>query len=275
MKQGKEGEGFEKFVQEMKLRGFSPRTRSSYIASVKGFLRSAGKGPRAVTAADVRKHLAALADSGKSASTLNTVYSALKFYFGSVLKRKFFVSIPRSKTPKKLPVALSKQEVRLLLGAIANAKHKLMLGVMYSAGLRVSEVVNMRVGDLGFDTGFITVRGGKGGKDRVTLFSEKVMAPLKKYIAKKSANDFVFESARGGKLTERSVQKVFANALAATGIKKQAHCHSLRHSFATHLLEAGTNIRYIQELLGHARLETTQVYTKVAQPALAAIQSPL
>ncbi|MBI1961407.1 MAG: site-specific integrase [Parcubacteria group bacterium] len=275
MKQSKGGEGFEKFVQEMKLRGFSPRTQSSYITSVRGFLRAAAKGPRATTTADVRKYLEALADAGKSASTLNTVYSALKFYFGSVLKRRFFVSIPRAKASKKLPVVLSKQEVRLLLGAIKNAKHKLLLGMMYSAGLRVSEAVNLKVGDLDFDNQAVAVRGGKGGKDRVTLFSEKVSAPLARYVAKKDARDFVFASSRGGRLTERSVQKVFAQALKDSGIKKQASCHSLRHSFATHLLEAGTDIRYIQELLGHARLTTTQVYTKVARSALAAIQSPL
>lgn len=275
MKQSKGGEGFEKFVQEMKLRGFSPMTQSSYITNVKGFLRSAGKGPRATTTADVRKYLEALADAGKSASTLNTVYSALKFYFGSVLKRRFFVSIPRAKSSKKLPVVLSKQEVRLLLGTIKSAKHKLLLGMMYSAGLRVSEAVNLKVGDLDFDNQAVMVRGGKGGKDRVTLFSEKVSAPLARYVAKKDARDFVFESSRGGKLTERSAQKIFAHALKDSGIKKQASCHSLRHSFATHLLENGTDIRYIQELLGHARLTTTQVYTKVARSALAAIQSPL
>ncbi|OJI06267.1 hypothetical protein BK004_04720 [bacterium CG10_46_32] len=275
MKQSKEDAGFEKFMQEMKLRGFSRRTISSYITSVKGFLRFADKGPKSITTADVRTYLEALADAGKSASTLNTVYSALKFYFGSVLKRRFFISIPRSKSAKKLPIVLSKGEVKALLGAIKNVKHKLLLGVMYSAGLRVSEVVHLKVGDLDFDMGLITVRAGKGSKDRVTLFSEKVMVPLRKYVATKDARHFVFESNRGGKLTERSVQKMFADALCEAGIKKQATCHSLRHSFATHLLEAGTDIRYIQELLGHARLGTTQIYTKVAGTALRAIKSPL
>lgn len=266
---------FERLMQEMKLRKFSPRTMSSYITGVKSFLEWINKSPKSVNSSDVRAYLEKLVDEGKSGSTINTAYSALKFYFGTVLKRKFFVAIPRAKASKKLPVVLSKQEIKQLFFPIKNAKHKLLLGFMYSTGLRVSELTNLKVRDLDFDEKLVTVRAGKGDKDRMTILSDKIIPVLKKFTSKKQGDDFVFANNRGGKLTERSAQKVFFAALKLSGIKKQATCHSLRHSFATHLLENGTDIRYIQELLGHKRLETTQIYTHLTNPALKRVKSPL
>jgi site-specific recombinase XerD len=217
-----------------------------------------------------------LADKNFSASTLNTAYSALKFYFEKILYRRFFMNIPRAKRPKKLPETLTKEEVRKILGVIQNVKHKLLLGLMYSSGLRVSEIVNCRVKDLDFENRLLKVRQAKGAKDRITILSEKVAGVLVKYVKNKNLDDYIFESKWSKGLTERSVQKIFTEALIKkSGIKKSASCHSLRHSFATHLLEAGTSIRYIQELLGHKRLETTQIYTKVARNNLQNIKSPL
>jgi len=135
---------------------------------------------------------------------------------------------------------------------------------MYASGLRVSEIIKLKVKDLDFDNNVLWVRFGKGKKDRQTLMPKNISKILKKYINKKSLNSFVFESNRGGCLSERSIQKIFSQALKKSKIKKQATCHSLRHSFATHLLEQGVDIRYIQNLLGHKRLETTQVYTQIS-----------
>ena len=149
-----------------------------------------------------------------------------------------------------------------------------MIAVGYSAGLRVSEVVNLKVHDLNIEALTIHVKKGKGKKDRITILSNKLQNELRNLIAGKSSADYLFESNRGGKLTTASLQKVFKRSLNKAKIKKQATFHSLRHSFATHLLENGTDIRYIQELLGHANIRTTQIYTKVTSPNLKKIQSP-
>jgi integrase/recombinase XerD len=261
--------------QEMKLRKFSPRTIDAYLHYIISVLKYANKSPKEINTQDIRDFLEKMADEGRSASTLNTAYNALKFYFEKILKRKFFLSIPRSKQAKQLPACLTKEEVSAILKTVLNVKHKLILAVLYSSGLRVSEVTQIKVRDLNFENRLLAVRGAKGNKDRMTILSEKVADILKKYIINKTADDLLFAANDGGKLTERTVQKIFTDALLNSGLQKTASCHTLRHSFATHLLEAGTDIRYIQTLLGHARLETTQIYTKVAGTALQRIISPL
>jgi len=266
---------FVTFRQEMSLRGFSRSTIGSYIYYVSDFLRFVKKSPKEVNSSDIKAYLEKLIKEGKSGSTINSAYSALYFYFGKVLRRKFFVNIPRSKKEKKLPVVLTKEEVLQILGAVKNVKHKLILALMYSSGLRVSEVVNLKVCDLDLESKLLTVRQSKGKKDRTTIISDKVADVLKKYLANKEAHQLVFQSERGDKLTTRTAQAIFHEALKKTGIKKNATCHSLRHSFATHLLESGTDIRYIQELLGHNSVQTTQIYTKVTNYGLKNIKSPL
>lgn len=264
-----------KLKQEMKLRGFSAKTVKAYLYYITDVLELANKNPKEICTDDIRNYLEKLADNGRSAATLNSAYSALKFYFEKILRRKFFVNIPRAKISKKLPEVFTKDEIKMIFAAIQNVKHKLLLGLIYSSGLRVSEAVNLKVGDLNFQAKMLKVRQGKGGKDRMTIMAEKMAGVLEKYVRNKKYDDYVFESERGGKLTERSAQKVFLTALRLSGVKKKASCHSLRHSFATHLLESGVDIRYIQELLGHKRLETTQVYTKVALGRLSEIDNPL
>lgn len=150
-----------------------------------------------------------------------------------------------------------------------------MVAIAYSGGLRVSEIVNLKVNDLDLPELMIHLKGAKGNKDRITILPEKLIKDIQNLVSSKSYNDYVFSSERGGKLTERTAQKVFENALKKSGIKKEATFHSLRHSFATHLLENGVDIRYVQELLGHANIRTTQIYTKVTNPALKKIKSPL
>lgn len=264
-----------KLCQEMKLRNFSQKTIKSYLYYITSFLQKASKGPRAVDGQDIKMYLEGLANSGRSASTINIAYSALLFYFVKILRRRFFINIPRAKKRPKLPRVFSKDEVKRILASINNVKHKLMLGLMYSSGLRVSEVVRVRVGDLDFSRKLLYVRQGKGAKDRVTIIAKKIAGVLKRYVKNRQTDESVFASRRGGRLSERTVQKVFALALKRTGMNKGGSCHSLRHSFAIHLLESGTDIRYIQELLGHSQLTTTQVYTKVADNNLQRIKSPL
>lgn len=266
---------FVTLLQEMSLRGFSQSTVQSYLYYVEDFIRFIKKSPKEVNSSDIKTYLEKIIKEGKASSTLNTAYSALQFYFEKVLRRKFFVNIPRIKKAKRLPVVLTKEEVLEILGAVKNVKHKLILALMYSSGLRVSEVVDLKVYDLDLGSCLLTVRQSKGNKDRTTVISEKVADVLKKYLASKDGKDLVFASDYGRGLTTRTVQSIFHDALSKTDIKKDATCHSLRHSFATHLLELGTDIRYIQELLGHSSVQTTQIYTKVTNYGLKNIKSPL
>jgi len=180
-------------------------------------------------------------------------------------------------------VVLSRQEISRVFGVVSNRKHRLLLALAYGAGLRVSEVVALRVRDLSFDEGLINVRGGKGMKDRITVFPACLVAEMREFVCGRAADAYVFESNRKGggaaggsrRLTSRSAQKIFSLALARAGVAKAATFHSLRHSFATHLLEDGVNLRYVQELLGHRSIKTTQLYTQMTRVGFERISSPL
>ena len=263
--------------RELKIRGFSPKTVKAYLYYNTALLKFKNKSPKNINTDDIKEYLLYLKNKNLANATLDVAINAVKFYYTQILKRKFFVNkkIVRAKKEKRLPEIFTKDEIKKILKTIQNVKHRLTLALMYSSGLRVSEVTNVRVGDLDFENNILKVKLAKGAKDRITILSEKISCALNKYVNNKELEDFVFENARGGKLSERSVQKFFMQALQRSKIKKKASCHSLRHSFATHLLESGTDIRYIQELLGHKRLETTQIYTKVANNRIENIKDPL
>lgn len=185
------------------------------------------------------------------------------------------INLKFAKRTKRLPIVLSRQEIKEIIDSIKNLKHKLIISLAYGAGLRISEVVNLKVKDINLEELTIHLKNAKGKKDRITIFPEKIKNDLQNLIADKNLGDYLFESERGGKLTERTAQKVFENALRITRVKKDATFHSLRHSFATHLLENGVDVRYVQELLGHQNIRTTQIYTQVTNPKLKNIKSPL
>lgn len=265
-----------KLEQEMKLRGFSKNTVHSYLHYITEILRIANKGPKHITTDDVRNYLEKLADGGSSASTINCAYSALKFYFEKILHRKFFVNIPRAKKDKKLPIVLSKQEVRMMIDVINNPKHKCILSLLYGSGLRISEVVKIKIQDIDCQRKMLRIRQSKGQKDRDTILPEKLIDTLNGQKNIKGSNDYLFTSwDNKSPISVMSVNKVVKQAAEKAGIEKNISAHSLRHSFATHLLEDGVSIRYIQELLGHKRLETTQIYTKVTNSNIQKIKSPL
>jgi len=193
-----------------------------------------------------------------------------------------FTDISRPRPEHKLPQVLSRDEILQIVRTIQNPKHRLMIELLYAAGLRVSEVVNVLVQDVNLDELTVFVRAPrparesiKSNKDRITIFSESLRDALRRQMDRKQAGDWLFPSRRGGRLSTRTVQQVFKRAVKESGVQKEVSCRDLRHSFATHLLESGTDIRYIQELLGHKRLETTEVYTHVANPARLKIRSPL
>lgn len=262
--------------RELKIRGFSRRTIDSYLTYNRLFLDFSQKSPKEITNNDIKIYLESLKDKGCANSTLNVALNALKFYYKGILKRRFFFDIKGAKKTDYLPVILSKEEIERMLSATTNPKHHFLISLLYSAGLRVSEAVTIKMCDFDLDRKLITVRKGKGQKDRCTLLSEKLVPILKKQLALKMPNDYLFTGAGGnGHLTSASAEKIVRKAVETAGIIKNVSCHSLRHSFATHLLECGTSIRYIQELLGHSKIETTQIYTKVANNNLQTIKSPL
>jgi len=213
---------------------------------------------------------------GLSASYQNQLVNSIKFYYEKVLGRqKEYYNLPRAKKPQKLPTVLSEEEVTTLLEQPENLKHKCILFLIYSAGLRISEAVNMKVVDIDSKRNLIVIRGAKGKKDRTTLLSQKLLIMLREYYRIYKPKEYLFEGETGGQYSVTTIQKVFNKALKASGIRKGATVHSLRHSFATHLLERGTDLRYIQELLGHESSKTTERYTHITKKGMDNVVSPL
>lgn len=263
--------------RELKIRGFSRKTIKAYLHYNIKFLNFARKSPKEIANEDVKRYLEYLANKQVSNATLNLAINALKFYYTQILKRRFFFDIKHPKKEKRLPVVLTKEEIRKMLEVTKNLKHKLLMEIMYASGLRVSEVVKLEIKNIDLVEGIIRVNLGKGKKDRQTILSKRAIEDLKNFLeTKKDNNRYLFTGTQNkGHLSTRSAQKIVLQAAKLAGIKKNVSCHSLRHSFATHLLEKGVDIRYIQKLLGHKRLETTQIYTQVSTQKLKEIGSPL
>ncbi|MBN2459635.1 tyrosine-type recombinase/integrase [Candidatus Woesearchaeota archaeon] len=266
--------------KELVRRHYSPKTVDSYVFCVRKFLlwckaNDKDKEPRRITKQDIKDYLAWLCEKGVAASTLNLHQQALKFALLSVLNKKFFVNLPFSKVPAKLPEVLTQEEVVKLFKAIDNPKHSLIVRLMYSSGLRVSELVRLRVRDLELEKGFGWVRKGKGAKDRVFLLASGIKQELSEFIQNNGlgAQDWVFRG-RFGHLTTRTVYEVVKQASVKAGLSKRVHPHTLRHSFATHLIENGYDVIRVQSLLGHNSVDTTMVYVHMASPELLGVASP-
>ena len=211
-----------------------------------------------------------------STSYQNQAINAIKFYYERVLggQRKTYF-IDRPKKEKTLPVVLSEEEILLILRSVSNLKHKAILMVIYSAGLRISECINLKIKDIDSNRMQIRVEQSKGKKDRYTLLSTKTLLILRDYFKEYRPKEYLFEGQDGGCYSTRSIQNIFRDAVEKTKIKKKVSVHSLRHSFATHLLENGTNLRYIQSLLGHSNSKTTEIYTHVTTKGFEQLKSPL
>jgi len=263
---------------ELKLRNYSQKTIKSYLSCLKEYFNflSFDKAVKDLRSSEkVKKFLLIKQDKGRSGQTVNLYLNAIKFFYRDILKSAEKIDLKFSKTSKKLPIVLSRNEIGTILNQIKNQKHNLMIALAYGAGLRISEIINLRVQDIDFEQLTIHLKEAKGKKDRITVLPEKLKSDLLNLTAGKGGKNYVFESNRGGKLKVRSVQKIFENGLKLAKINKPATFHSLRHSFATHLLENGVDVRYVQELLGHANIRTTQIYTKVTNPSIKNIKSPL
>lgn len=265
----------QKLQQEMRISGYSPRTIKSYTFATKKIYKYFKKPLNQITESEFKKYLKKLSEKKYSPYTLNQYHATMKYVIEQVYHQRFVYRFPYAKRHKKLPVVLSRKEIRKIIKSIINRKHKLMISLAYGAGLRVSEVVSLQVRDVNLDELTLHLKDSKGKKDRITVFPERIKTDIQILIVGKKPQDYVFESERGGRLSTRTAQKIFSNILRNLKITKKATFHSLRHSFATHLLENGVDVRYVQELLGHANIRTTQVYTKVTNPRLKNIKSPL
>jgi len=262
---------------ELRSRKYSPRTQRAYVYYNRLICHTLQKTPEELRPDDVTQFLADMEKNREySASALNLAISGIKFFFRNVLKDDGISEQHRPRHDGRLPVVLSKEEISKILGMEKNPKHRLLLMLVYSSGLRVSEVVALKREHIDLSRKVIYVRLGKGRKDRSTLLSEKAAHFLEEYFAFYGIEKWLFPGQPSSRhLSIRSAQYIFDKALRHTGIPKKISIHSLRHTFATHLLESGTDIRYIQTLLGHANLRTTERYTHVAKRNVLSIKSPL
>lgn len=260
---------------ELKLRGFTQATYKTYIDNNQRFLNFIKKTPEDINEEDIKLYLAHLiSERQQKPASVNLTLSALKFFYKEILNKDLFNKIKPPKSEKKIPTVLTKDEMKQLLDAIKNDKHKLLVELLYSSGLRVSECVKMKVDDLNLKEKMGKVISGKGKKDRYIILSNNLIEHLNKYLKVKEESEYLFPSDKKH-ISVRMAQKIVKKAAKNAGIKKRVFCHALRSSFATHLLESGVDIRYIQQLLGHSNLSTTELYTRVSTKELKKIKSPL
>lgn len=269
---------FDRYIETLKLKSYSPNTIKTYANELISFLTMFSQyNPREISTDLIRRYLVYCAvDLGLSEFTINSRMNAIKFYFEQVLHHdRMFYDIPRPKKPIILPKVLSVNEVRQIIGLTKNFKHQMILKSIYGMGLRVSEVVNLKIEDLDSGTMLVHIRAAKGKKDRIVILPETLLEELRDYYLEYKPKDFLFENRYGGQLSTRSIQAIFKNSLALSKSRKRVGVHSLRHSFATHLLENGTDVTLIQQLLGHNSIKTTLTYTHVSRKSIQKIQSPL
>jgi len=269
---------YDQMKMDLELKNFSPKTITCYLTCMVKFVRHYGQSPVEMGEEEIRKYLHHLIhEKEASQSFINQAYSAIKFFYEVTLGRPWNATrIPRSKIRKKLPVVLSMHEVQSLLSSVANLKHLAILITIYSAGLRLAEATHLKVSDIDSERMTILVRQGKGNKDRYTVLGQKNLELLRQYYKTYRPVEWLFPSKDPAQpLSGSSVQKVFKNALRRAGIKKKASVHTLRHSFATHLLESGTDLYHIQRLLGHTTAKTTSVYLHITGRDIAKVKSPI
>lgn len=259
--------------EECRLRGFSVQTIKAYTFYIGRFLKWLSEADRQMSSDSAREYLLELSEKGYDVSTIRLARASIGFLFEILGKRERLARVPSPKRKRKLPCVLSGQDVRRMISLVANPKHRLLLGLLYGSGLRVSEVTFLKRSDIDCERDVVYIRQSKGKKDRWTILSQRVKEELLSYLCRTGfKTEYLFEG-RNGKYTIKSVQKVVDRAGRAIG--KKVTPHMLRHSFATHLVESGVDIRIVQKLLGHSRIDTTAVYTHVARKDFLKIKSPL
>jgi len=267
----------DEYIALLETKRYSINTAKTYITQFTDFINHfPGKPLREIDELDIRAYSRHLVQEGKSASLQNQAINAIKFYFEQVLNMpQRFYEIERPRKEQSLPDVLSTEEVASMITRTENVKHKAILVTLYSCGLRLSELLDLKLTDLKRDRNLVLVRQGKGKKDRNTVLGKKTIAILDSYIEQYHPKEYVFEGQDGGRYSVKSVQNVVQQSAARAGIKEKVSPHTLRHSFATHSLEAGTDLRYIQTALGHSSPKTTEIYAHVSTKSLSGIVSPL
>jgi len=272
-----------RLIEDMAIRRLGPKTQHDYIRHVKRFADFLGRSADKATAEDVHRYQLWLASIGATVPTVNVSATALRFFFKITLKRSDLADeIVSAREPRRLPVVLSPEEVGRLLTSATNIKHKAVLSLAYATGLRASEVVSLKLTDIDRERMVIRVEQGKGKKDRYVMLSPNLLQLLRHWwrAARKKGwmypgQPWLFPGYRGRHMSARQLHRLASKAAARAGITKRVGVHTLRHSFATHLLEQKTDIRVIQVLLGHKKLDTTALYTRVAIRAIGDVTSPL
>jgi len=269
------GEFLKRLEVELKISKNSKYTIRNYIRANEALLNFTNKRPEEIQIEDVKAYQAEKL-SDKSSKSIVLFLSAIRYAYSNILKKDPTLGIKRPKKENKLPTVLTKEEVLKLLYVIKNKKSKLMVSLIYALGLRVGELINLKVSDLDFNEKIGYIRQSKGNKDRKVIIPDSLYQELKDQAkAQKEAGEEYLFTGSNGKLSDRNIQKIVRLAAKKAGINKPVHPHTLRHSFATHLLENGFDIRIIQELLGHSNLSTTQIYTHISTSTLKKVKSPL
>ncbi|MBM9578173.1 tyrosine-type recombinase/integrase [Leptospira sp. 201903070] len=265
------------WIKTLRLKNSSRRTIQAYYSNVLSLLKWSGKNPREIEKKDVLTFLeVSFLEKKLSATSVSLRIQALNSYFGFYLGKPWFKNLPRPKREQKLPNILSPGEVSNILKALPNPKHRLLLSFCYASGLRVSELVKLKPEDIDETRKSLKIREGKGKKDRFTMLSQACASLWKEFREANPYEEWVFPGQDPSKpIHIRTAEKIFEMAREKAGIKKPVSIHGLRHAFATHLLEAGTNIKHIQFLLGHKSVRTTEIYTQVSQVRLTEVASPL
>ena len=272
MQTGEKERFLDKLKTELEIRDFSHETVKGYLKSAEKYLSySQNKEIKELTEEDVKKYIQILIKKQEPSSVAREIF-AIQFFFANVLENKIY--IPRPKKNKKIPEILTKEEIRAMINSTQNIKHKLILKIIYGCGLRVSELVNLKKGDIIVAENLIHIHLAKGKKDRFVKIPDSLKEELENY-SKLNQEEILFPSQRGGKLTTATIQAIVKQVAKKAEIKKEVYSHLLRHSFATHLLEAGTDLRIIQKLLGHSDIKTTQIYTQISQTSIKNVKSPL
>jgi site-specific recombinase XerD len=266
-----------RMIEDMTIRKFASKTQHDYVQRVKNFAAFLGRSPDTASFEDVRRYQLHLAASGVGVSTLNQTVSTLRFFFRVTLRRHDIVEHTHFiHEPRRLPVVLRVEEVEWLLAATPGLKYKAALSVAYGAGLRAAEVISLKVSDIDSKRMIIRVEQGKGGKDRNVMLSPSLLDLLRTWWKVARPQGWLFPGPDPAQpMTTRQLNRACHAAAQMAGINKHVSLHTLRHSFATHLLEQNIDVRVIQVLLGHAKLDTTALYTRVATKTISEVMSPL
>ncbi|MCB1543770.1 MAG: site-specific integrase [Rhodoblastus sp.] len=267
----------QRMIDDMKMRNMAPQTQSLYVSAVARFAAFHGRSPDILGAEDVREYRLHLIACNLKPATINPIMAALRFLYATTLGRKDVAdAIPYARKDDPLPAVLSREEVERFLKAVPSLKMRTAFVTIYAAGLRVSELVSLTPQDIDSARMVINIRHGKGGKDRHVMLSPQLLAVLRDYWRRTRPGHWLFPGQKPFEpITPRSVQRACRAAAEAAGLDKAVTVHTLRHSFATHLLEQKVDIRVIQDLLGHRNINSTTRYTRVAVEAIRQIQSPL